>query len=435
VILTLAFALSAQAERDPEEVLAKARDQVTERTERLPNYTCVQTVDRTYLKRATPEFPVPSCDRMSAERKRQAFVLKIEATDRLRLDVKVSAGNEIGSWAGASHFEEGNVEEFVKGPFGTGPFGTFLSDIFTLAGVSFNFLGEETVDGQPLFRYSYRVLQQASHYMVQAGADWHVTGYDGEIWIDSGSFELRRLLVRTSELPEETGACEATTTVEYAAVRLGAGDFLLPRRSDLHFLMRDTTASEIATAYSNCREFLGEAKMVAELRERAHVPPAAPVWISPGLPVSLELAQPIDSDTAAAGDVVEATVSKTVHDSRTGAVAVPAGSKIWGRIVRMEHWQEPNRYFLIALQLETIEINGMVSPFYAILKHGEEEKAFTKEASGLAGRGRPVFLRPHGQSALVATFVFTSAAKRYLMRRGFETKWTTVLAPRTVATR
>ncbi|MGI8990319.1 MAG: hypothetical protein ACR2I2_12175 [Bryobacteraceae bacterium] len=63
--------------------------------------------------------------------------MKIEVTDRLRLDVKASAGNEIDSWAGGSRFEEGNVAKFVSGPFGTGPFGTFLSDIFTLAGVTF----------------------------------------------------------------------------------------------------------------------------------------------------------------------------------------------------------------------------------------------------------------------------------------------------------
>src|ERR1700687_5350032 len=123
--MRLAVAILAQTPRDPEEALVQARDKILERTERLPNYTCVQTLDRKYLKRTKPEFPVPSCDQMSAERTKKAYLLKVQATDRLRLDVKVSAGGEIASWAGAGRFESG--VEFIQGPFGTGPFGTFLT--------------------------------------------------------------------------------------------------------------------------------------------------------------------------------------------------------------------------------------------------------------------------------------------------------------------
>ena len=429
MIVSLALAFNVKAQRDPEEVLAQARDRVIERTDRLPNYTCVQTVDRKYLKRTKPELPAPSCDQMSAERTKRSYLLKVEATDRLRLDVKVSAGDEIGSWAGASHFEEGNIGRLVKGPFGTGPFGTFLGDIFTIPSVRFSFVGEEPVDGAKLFRYHFQVPRESSHYMVEAGKDWRVTGYDGAAWIDPDSFELRRLLIRTNELPEETHACEATTTVEYASMRMGAGDFLLPRHSKLHFLMRDTTESEISTTYSSCREFLGEAKLVdhpsVTNAEQARAP-RAPISIPAGLSLSLALAEPIDTDTAAAGDAVVAQVSKPVRDPKSGVVVIPAGSKVRGRIVRMEHWQDSPRYFVIALLLETIEVNDIESPFYASLKPNEEERALGKETSGLVARGQPIFLRPRGQSRLVANLVFASAGKRYVMPRGYETKWTTV---------
>ena len=141
IFLALSFTIYAQTSHDPEEVLVQARDKILERTERLPNYTCVQTVDRTYLKVDKPQFPVPSCDDLNAKRNKKAYTLKVEATDRLRLDVKVSGGTEIGAWAGASHFEDGNVLKLIKGPFGTGPFGTFLTDIFTGPSVRFDFQG------------------------------------------------------------------------------------------------------------------------------------------------------------------------------------------------------------------------------------------------------------------------------------------------------
>jgi hypothetical protein len=129
-LLCMALTIGAQAPPDPEQVLAKARDNILDRTDRLPNYTCVQTVDRQYLHLKQPVFPVLSCDDMSAKRNKKNNLLYLEATDRLRLDVKVAGGTEIGAWAGASHFDDGNLMKLIKGPFGTGALGTILTDYF-----------------------------------------------------------------------------------------------------------------------------------------------------------------------------------------------------------------------------------------------------------------------------------------------------------------
>src|SRR5271156_2422667 len=176
VVISLAVAIHAQVPFNPEDVLAKARDRVVERTERLPNYICVQTVDRKYFKRANPVFPPPSCDDVAAKNAGKVNALELEGTDRLRLDVKVSGGTEIGAWAGSSHFDDGNIMKLIKGPFGTGAFGTILTDIFTGDGVSFYFDGEERLDLVGLFRYRFEVPHELSHYMVRAGDDWVFTG-------------------------------------------------------------------------------------------------------------------------------------------------------------------------------------------------------------------------------------------------------------------
>jgi hypothetical protein len=97
--------MRAQTALTSEQVLAKARDQIVDRTARLPNYTCVQTVDRKYFKFKSPQLEALSCDEMSAKRKKKHPLLHLEATDRIRLDVKVSGGTEIGAWAGSRHFD------------------------------------------------------------------------------------------------------------------------------------------------------------------------------------------------------------------------------------------------------------------------------------------------------------------------------------------
>jgi hypothetical protein len=429
MFLGMALALSAQAPPDPEKALAKARANIIDRTERLPNYTCVQTVDRKFLKLQKPVFPIPSCGDMSAK---TTGLLAVEATDRLRLDVQVSGGKEIGAWAGGSHFDEGNVISFIKGPFGTGGFGNFLTDIFTSSGITLAFEGEERLGSLNLLRYRFRISRESSHYMVRAGSEWLATGYSGEVWIDPKSSELRRLLVQTSELPEETGACVSNSTVEYATTRIGTGDFLLPQRSTLHFQMRDMTESEVATIYSRCHQFHGEANLVADPsvtagREAQAAP--TPISIPAGLVVPLKLVRAIDTDSAAAGDAVVATVSEAVRDPKSNEIVIPARSMVQGRILRMEHSLDVPRRFVIVVQLETVEIHGIPSPFYAILLRDDERQAAKNAPSALVERSHQIILPPRGESPLAADFLVTSKAKHYVLPRGREMQWLTVPAP------
>jgi type IV secretory pathway VirB10-like protein len=51
----------------------------------------------------------------------------------------------------------------------------------------------------------------------------------------------------------------------------------------------------------------------------------------------LALEEPIDSDTAAAGDTVAAQVTSAVRENASRTVIIPAGSKVQCRVVRMEH--------------------------------------------------------------------------------------------------
>jgi hypothetical protein len=431
MFLALSFTICAQTSHDPEEVLVQARDKILERTERLPNYTCVQTVNRTYLKVDKPQFPVPSCDDLNAKRNKKAYTLKVEATDRLRLDVKVSGGTEIGAWAGSSHFEDGNVMKLIQGPFGTGPFGTFLDDIFTGPSVRFDFQGEEPLDGVKLYRYRFAVTRDASHYMVHAGSEWVYTGYDGDVWIDPRTLELRRLTVRTGELPEETTACESTTTVDYASMRIGTGEFLLPQRSSLHFLMRDMGESDVAIAYSGCHQFHGEANLITDpsaIAKESEAPHRA-ISIPEGLLVPIKLSHSIDTDTAAAGDVVVARVSGDVRDPKSGEAVMKDGSIVRGRIVLMLHMLNTPRSFRVSIQIETVEINGIPSPLYA-MRPAEYEKWTVRLLDfGLVERSRPIFLSPRGQSRLVTDFSFFTKARHYVIPRGYEMKWITVVAP------
>ncbi len=157
----MSVVLYAQPPGPPADLLARARDHFFGLVRRLPDYTCLQTVDRKYFKRTKLRSPLPSCDQLIGEEAQKSYTLKLEATDRLRLDVKVSDGVEIGSWAGASHFDSRSIFDLIGGgPFGTGPFGTLLWDIFASA-TDFGYAGEERTGGSSLFEYRERMVRRA----------------------------------------------------------------------------------------------------------------------------------------------------------------------------------------------------------------------------------------------------------------------------------
>ena len=63
--------LRGQTAANPSDVLARARLQIVDTMRRLPKYTCVETLDRSYFTRqAPPSSPLPSCAEADAERKR-----------------------------------------------------------------------------------------------------------------------------------------------------------------------------------------------------------------------------------------------------------------------------------------------------------------------------------------------------------------------------
>jgi hypothetical protein len=66
-VLLLAALSPGQAVLDPADTLARARAEIAATLRRLPQYTCVQTIWRTYL---THETAPSSCDQAAADKKR-----------------------------------------------------------------------------------------------------------------------------------------------------------------------------------------------------------------------------------------------------------------------------------------------------------------------------------------------------------------------------
>ena len=430
LILALASAASAQPSRDPATVLARARDKLLDRADRIDNYMCVETVNRSYLKNTRVKGRSTPCDRIMGDRKLGKFKLELEATDRLRLDVKISGGLEIGAWAGARQFDARSIIDFVgKGVFGTGALGSLIGDILLNRGAQVAYADEETLNGGTVLNYRYEVPMEASHYRIRTNSAWVTAAYGGEIWIDPEMFELRRLTAKSSELPPETTACVADMDVLYAPTKIDTRDFLFPGTSEMHFIMRDGTESHSLTRYAGCREYRAESivrfdESPPDEASGGKAAIHAPTVLPAGLDVQLALTDPIDTDTAAAGDVVTAKVVSAVRRPRSKEIAIPAGAMVRGRIVKLMHLLGPQARFEITILPRSIEIRGVESPFNA-MRNWDEELREARRAAGLNGRAVPTWMPRREKSQNTGMFYFRNSKNPLVVPAGTKSTWIT----------
>jgi len=93
---------------------------------KLPKYSCTETIDRSILKPVTP-LGRSSCDDLPSRQKKGTWKLRLTASDRLQLDVAVSGDGEMYSWVGENRFEDRSLAGIVGGGVtSTGVFATFL---------------------------------------------------------------------------------------------------------------------------------------------------------------------------------------------------------------------------------------------------------------------------------------------------------------------
>jgi hypothetical protein len=358
--------LNGQSSPDPADLLEQARDKVIAR---LPpvGYACTATIDRSYFKRQNPPLTARSCEQITEDRKKRRTKLQLDKTDRLRLQVALTNAGEIYSWTGPGGFSR-NVEEIIRtGHIGTGGLEAHLGLVSSSPLVHFRLLDQ---NGKNL-EFGFRVPVEASRYLVKAGNQWRETGYDGSLAIDPVSLELRRLTIQSEELPGDTSLCESTTTMEYPP---GAEGLLLPSTARTHDVNHDTTETEWLTTFTDCHL---APEQVSERHPPILLPPDRAV------PFKLALAAPIDTSTAAAGDAIEARLLEPML-TPSSKLSVPRGAVLTGRIMRMEHHPDSQsvivpgpdgirgRFFLIWVDFDTIEANGIISSIRAGMTCGED---------------------------------------------------------------
>jgi hypothetical protein len=218
--------------------------------EHIPDYACLETVDRYRLARS------------------------IRPTDTLHLEVAVVGGKELFAREGATHFQADDPAAFVtagmigSGDFSATPLNLFVHDAGWITAPS----EAGRSDRKPL-RFEFEVPELAGAYWIQTGGVKATVGVRGTFWVDPQSLDLLRIEQHDVDLPPELHVRDIATTIAYARTRIGSSNPLLPHSAETIVTDVSSGWQRNAIEFSGCREYHSES--VVHFEDVVPKPPPA----------------------------------------------------------------------------------------------------------------------------------------------------------------
>ncbi|HZU27409.1 MAG TPA: hypothetical protein VFA04_17915 [Bryobacteraceae bacterium] len=337
LICAISACLAGNAPSDDALLLARIRARMIENLGRLPDYTCVQTIER-----ATRHSPRDSW----------------RTEDLVRLEVAYVGDRELFGYPGGDQLDEAEVTRLVPtGAIGSGDFALLARGVFENPGAQLTVDGERNFEGRPAIRCDYVVPVSASTYRLRVPPHEAVVGYRGSFWVDRATLDLLRFEVNAERIPLSLGLSSSRIATDYQQMTFGDSRFSLPQTSEL--MVGSLTGWEMRnrTRFASYRQFRGESAIVfddgAGAQRVAAAPPAHRAF-SVKLPrdfsASLTLQTAIDSAAAAIGDPVRFRLERDLKHRNT--TVIPKDAIFNGRIIRLDRRDEG---YAVAFRLESVE--------------------------------------------------------------------------------
>jgi hypothetical protein len=347
-------------------LLSRIKRHVARELEHLPEYTCLETVDRSLSHGDSKGKPG-----------------KLEPLDTLRLEILYSGRKELYASPGAHVFRDESPAAFIAGGMiGDGVFATQLQTIFVSETALFNFRGDDTVArdhgwGRAV-KYDFRVPVNLSGWNIHLLHASGVIGEKGSFWADPETLELLRIEVHADEVPPGLPLADVILTSDYARMRIGTEDIMLPQAAELRLLELNGREYLDLFEYTHCHAYQAQSSISfneVDLASPKPAPePAAPgpaslPGISGNLPAGLQV--PITLTTAVdnnstVGTMLEGQVSANVDFK--GKTVIPKGAPVHGRVRRLERYRDAGEYYVVGLEFTEVEAGGSLWRFYADLK-------------------------------------------------------------------
>jgi hypothetical protein len=343
-------------------LMNQARQRMAANLASLPNYTCLEAIDRSVRRPAKQ---------------------KLLFRDRIHLEVAFIEANEMFSWPGAGSFESDLLEQIPQvGASGAGGFGGWTRTLFGPSTPDFTYAGECMVDGRRGSKYTFRVPAKSSTYEVRSAGGIAMSPYSGSVCIDPGSLDIMLLEIITGQTPPPVASI--SESIHYGRARIGSADFLLPRDHELVVTDLEGNENRNLTSFTSCREYASQSSISFDMEHAAASGPQVKVeevQIPPGVSMDLKLETPITFEESAVGDPITARFDRAI---KAPGVSVPKGAIVSGRIRGLEQYFDPEKYFLVSLEFSSLTFDSKHAKFRAILLGPRLQAERHLDSSGMA---------------------------------------------------
>lgn len=417
------------AQNLPPEVLtlARIRAHVREALDRLPDCTCLETVDRFVKPRGK----------------------NLRRLDTVVLQILFSGGDELFASPGDTRWETSPFAFLSSGMMGNGLFALHLRSIFLNNQAIIKYHGMESPIGRPEARYDFDMSRMLSGYTVHhAGAAGRVATY-GSFWADPKTYDLCLLEFHAVDIPPELRYVDVSTAITYARVRIGESDVLLPQTADLRTTGTDGEENRDVIEFTHCQGYQAESKLrfgdandtaAAARPAAASLKPAVENTLPPELRVAIALHNALD-DHAAVGSLLEGKVVGAVTQKHK--VLVPEGATVKGRLRRLERYTDAGDYFTVGLEFTEVETPDAKLRFYAELQDMDHLEGvemtlhITRMEPGESHSGRTgnltwtnVYREQIRTNEVPGVGIFFARGAHFSLPAGFKTVWKTQPYPR-----
>ena len=210
VITALTNPMPPPAPEEVEAIIADARKRSVGYTDTLPNFMCVEVIDRSFDPTGTGRWRHRDT---IAELMR--YLDKGETRTVLEVDGKPPASSE---------------HEALEGPYSTGEFGGVLSAVFApSAKADFHWKETDTLGDGTVQVLDYSVAKENSNFSVRgANGDELIVNFHGLVFIDSATRSVRRITLVADDLPKDFPVHATGITVDYDYVVINGHDYLMP---------------------------------------------------------------------------------------------------------------------------------------------------------------------------------------------------------------
>ena len=356
-------------------LIAKVKLHASTTLERLPNYTCIETIERS--DRTLP-------------------AKKFRLSDTLRLEVALVDGSELFAWPGARKFETKDLRDMVpQGAIGNGDFALFAKTVLQSSAPTYTYRGEAPFDGKPAYKWDFRVSVLSSGYHLKIGNQEGMAGFHGSFWVDAGSLDLLRLEFEAEDIPNNLDLSRTASRMDYARRKIGDSEFLLPLSSDLTLVDLRGNEHRNRATFSDCRQFVGESSLrfdEAPTADNSAPPKSVPlVDLPPKLGLLTILETGINIAQASIGDPLRAVLLENAKIKKKSIV--PKGAVLSGRIVEV---QRTAAVPYVTLQFTELEWPDGRSVFTAVLDSTAISPSGNAGLKRMGGEELPPALRAGG---------------------------------------